>query len=287
MKIFIGIGVVIVSVLIGYTASGGHLSVLWQPFEFLIIIGSSVGAFIIGNPREVLGKVSMSLKQAARGESYKKEDYVELLTMLFTIIKFAKNKGMLALESHIDNPQASPLFNQFPKFLENERATMFLCDYFRMLTMGSDNPHQMDDIMTEEIETYHNELHQVVVAFQNMADGMPAMGIVAAVLGVIHTMGSISQPPEILGKLIGGALVGTFAGVLLAYGLVGPLSNCIQGVFDSKVKYFDCLRLAILAYLNGYAPLIAVEYARKTIDESCRPTFSELEQAIASVEGAS
>lgn len=283
MKLFIGALLVIVSVLLGYTASGGHLKVLWQPFEFVIIIGAAAGAFVIGNPTAVLSAMVPNLKRAVSGVTYSKKDYLELLVLLFTIIKAVKNKGMLFLDPHIDKPQESAMFKKFPKFLKDEKAVNFLCDYLRLLSMGSENAHQMEAIMDEELESLEQESHLIVSAFNNMSDGMPALGIVAAVLGVIHTMGSISQPPEVLGKLIGGALVGTFLGVLLSYGFVGPIGNFIKTLHEAERSYLGCLKTGINSYLGGYPPLIAVEYARKTIEPYKRPTFAELEKAVSDI----
>ncbi len=283
MKLFIGVFLVIVSVLLGYTASGGHLNVLWQPFEFVIILGAATGAFIIGNPTSVLSAMLPNFKRAISGATYSKKDYLELLVLLFTLIKAVKSKGMLFLDPHIDKPEESSMFQKFPKFLKDEKAVSFLCDYLRLLSMGSENPQQMESIMDEELESLEQESHLIISAFQNMADGMPALGIVAAVLGVIHTMGSISQPPEILGKLIGGALVGTFLGVLLSYGFVGPIGNFIKTLHDAEKSYLSCLKTGINSYLGGYPPLIAVEYARKTIEPHHRPTFAELEKAVSNI----
>ncbi len=279
MKFFIGLCVVIACVLVGYVAGGGHLGVLWQPFEFLIIVGASIGAYIISNPSPVIGRTKGNLGRIVSGPTYKKRDYLQLLCLLFCIFRTAKSKGMLALETHIDSPDDSVIFQRFPQFLKNHTALNFLCDYLRLLTMGSENVHQMEDLMMEELEVIFHEDHRDAGAVEKMADGMPALGIVAAVLGVIHTMGAISSPPEVLGKLIGGALVGTFAGVLISYGFIGPMAQSLKSVLEDDQKYILCIKAAIIAYLNGYAPIIIVEYARKILDEEVRPTFVELEIA--------
>lgn len=278
MKFYIGVIVVIGSVFIGYIGSEGHLIVLLQPFELLIIIGSAIGAFIIGNPPSVINQAMTNVKKVIGGPKYQKKDYMQLLNLLFSIFKLAKAKGMLALESHIENPHDSIIFQKFPSFLLNHTALNFLCDYLRLLTMGSENLHQMDDLMTQELEVVFHEDTINVQAFDKMADGLPALGIVAAVLGVIHTMGSISQPPEVLGQLIGAALVGTFAGILLSYGFIAPIAQSLRHILEADQKYMLCIKTAILAYLSGYAPIIIVEYARKTLDEEFRPTFTELEE---------
>jgi len=200
--------------------------------------------------------------------------------MMYQDFRLAKTKGMLALEQHVEKPDDSTLFQQFPKFFADKHAVTFFCDYLRMLTLGTDNPHELEALIDEELETQHHEHLAVAHAVQNMADAMPALGIVAAVLGVIKTMGSITEPPEVLGHLIGGALVGTFAGVFMAYGFIGPLATAMTGVTDAEHKYFLCMKAGILAHLQGYAPAVSVEFARKALLSHTRPTFYEVEQAV-------
>ncbi|MBX9696846.1 MAG: flagellar motor stator protein MotA [Alphaproteobacteria bacterium] len=280
---FVGIIVVYVCVFGGYMAMGGHMYVLWQPFEFVIIGGAAAGAFIISSPKAVLGNVSKALQDAIRGSAYGKQEYLELLSLLYIIFKLAKGKGMLALEPHVEKPHESKIFSQFPAILNNHHLVDFICDYLRMLTLGTQNAHQVEDLINEELETHHFEQHRIASAFAGMGDGLPALGIVAAVLGVIKTMGAIDQPPEVLGKLIGGALVGTFLGVLLAYGMVSPAATKINAVYEEESKIFLCVKSALLAFMNGYAPSIALEFARKTILSDLRPSFYELEQTIAAL----
>lgn len=276
----LGIIIVSVSVFLGYTGGGGHLNVLWQPFEFLIIVGAAVGAFLTSNTKTALGMVPLGLAHLLRGPRYNKTSYLELLSLLYVLFKLARTKGMLVLESHIDRPKESALFAQFPKFLEDEEAVTFLCDYLRLLTMGTDNPNEVSDLFDEEMSTHHAKLLLVPNAIQQMADGMPALGIVAAVLGVIHTMGSITEPPEVLGHLIGGALVGTFLGVLLSYGFIGPVANGIHAIYEMDLKYFECIKVGLLAHLNGYAPAVSVEFARKVLYQKLQPSFYEVEEAV-------
>lgn len=264
-------------------AMGGHLYVLWQPFEFVIIGGAAAGAFIISSPSAVLKNVSKAIQDAIRGSSYGKQEYLELLSLLYLIFKLAKGKGMLALESHVEKPHESKIFSQCPTILKNHHLVDFICDYLRMLTLGTQNAHQVEDLINEELETHHFEQHRISAAFAGMGDGLPALGIVAAVLGVIKTMGAIDQPPEVLGKLIGGALVGTFLGVLLAYGMVSPIASKINSVYEEESKIFLCVKAALLAFMNGYAPSIALEFARKTIISDMRPSFYELEQTLAAL----
>ena len=198
----------------------------------------------------------------------------------------AKSKGMLALETHLENPEESPLFQAYPKFMKNKHALHFLCDYLRLITMGTENPHELEALIDEDIETHHGEAAEIASAVTTVGDGLPAFGIVAAVLGVIVTMGHITDPPEVLGKLIGGALVGTFLGILLAYGFIGPSGHNLEKWADSDTKYFQCIKAGLLAHLQGYAPAVSIEFARKTLYSHDRPSFTELEEAIASAGSA-
>jgi chemotaxis protein MotA len=283
MLVIIGWVVVLGCVIGGYVAGGGHLAVLFQPFELLIIGGAALGAFITGNPKWVIGRAGGGVKAALKGPKYTKDDYLELLSMMYATFKLAKTKGNLALEAHVENPHESDLFANFPKFQHDHHAVEFFCDYLRMLTMGTENSHEIESLMEQELDTHHHEDETVAGAIQSTADAMPALGIVAAVLGVIHTMGSITEPPEILGKLIGGALVGTFLGILMSYGFVAPLSTAIKGAQEANGKYLVCMKAGILAHMQGYAPAISVEFARKTLMSSVRPTFAELEEATAAI----
>ena len=280
MGVIVGTLIVIGCTIGGYAALGGKLGVLWQPFEVVIIVGSAIGAYVIGNPGSVLRKTAGAFKASLKGSQYSKDSYLELLGLLYQVFKLAKTKGNLALEQHVENPEQSSLFQQFPNFAANHHAVQFLCDYLRMLTIGADNPHELEALMDEELETHHHEHNQVAGALQTMADGMPALGIVAAVLGVIKTMGSISEPPEILGKLIGGALVGTFLGVWVSYGFLAPIATKAQATFDAEAKYLQCIKAGILAHMNGCAPAMSVEFARKALLSHERPTFYEVEEAV-------
>ena len=283
MFFIIGSVVVLGCVFGGYVANGGHLGVLWQPFELLIILGAAIGAFIIGNRKPVLTGTAKAVIGLLKGEKFDKMAYLELLSLLYTVFKLAKTKGALALEQHIERPEESSLFAAFPKFSSDHHAVVFLCDYLRLITLGTDNHHEMETLMDEELETHHHEQAAISGAIQNVADGTPALGIVAAVLGVIHTMGSITEPPAVLGHLIGGALVGTFLGVLLAYGFFAPISNAIKARDEAEARYFACMKAGILAYMQGYAPSVAVEFARKALASDVRPTFYEVEEAVDSM----
>ena len=260
---------------------GGKIAVLIQPFELVIIGGAALGAFIISNPKPVIMKTFKCIGPLLKGPPHNKAAYLELLGLQFTLFKLLKSKGVLAIEAHVENPDESDLFQQFPKFYKDKHAVTFLCDYLRLMTLGSDKPHEMEELMDEEIEIHHHEQGTIAGAVQAVSEGLPALGIVAAVLGIIKTMGSISEPPEVLGKLIGGALVGTFLGVLLAYGFVGPFAASLKSIYDAESKYYECIKAGLLAHMHGYAPAISVEFARKTLMSNFRPTFYEVEEACA------
>lgn len=283
MRLIIGIVTIIVCVLGGYMAMGGKLEVLVQPFEALIILGAAAGAFIIGNTGPILKQTAGVFGTLLRGSRYNKAAYVELLGLQFTIFKLVQSKGVLALEQHIENPHESPLFERFPTFAKNHHAVEFMCDYLRMVTLGTRVPHEMEALMDEELETHHQENERVVAAVQSLADGTPALGIVAAVLGVIKTMGSISEPPEVLGHMIGGALVGTFLGVFVAYGFFGPFAQGLRNIYEAEAKYFLSMKVGLLAHISGYAPSIAIEFARKSLMSDVRPTFAEVDEATANL----
>lgn len=283
MLVIIGAVVVMGCVFGAYAVHGGHMGVLWQPSEFVIILGAALGAFIIANTKANIKQTIKGLKRALKGPTYKKADYVELLSVLYQLFKLAKTKGMLALEQHVEKPDESTLFAQFPKFQKDHHAVEFLCDYLRMMTLGTENPNEVETVIDAELETHHAELHGASHAVTGMADGMPALGIVAAVLGVIHTMGSITEPPEVLGHLIGAALVGTFFGVLMSYGIFAPIASAIAAVDNADAKYYQCMKAGLLAHMQGYPPSVSVEFARKVLLSTERPNFYEVEQAVSSL----
>jgi chemotaxis protein MotA len=283
---FFALGAIIVfgCVAGGYLASGGHLGVLWQPFEFLIIFGAMIGAFVIANPKHVLVATLKSLPHIFKGAKASKAQYMELLCLLFAIFKLAKTKGDLALETHVDNPGQSSLFSQYPLVAKQHGAMEFLCDNLRLIVLGANNPHELEAAMDAELFAHGSDNHGLVNALSNAADGLPALGIVAAVLGVIHTMGSITEPPEVLGHLIGGALVGTFSGVLAAYGLVTPMGKALEAALAAEERFLECIKAGLVAHTHGYAPQISVEHARKTVIGAARPSFGELDERLQSVQ---
>ena len=283
MLVIVGIVVVFGCVFGAYAVHGGHLGVLWQPSEFVIILGAGVGALIIGSTKTGLKAVGAAFKRAFKGPVYKKADYVELLSVLYQLFRLAKTKGMLALEQHVEKPDESTLFAQFPKFQHDHHAVEFLCDYLRMMTLGTENPNEVETLIDAELETHHAELHVGSHSIQSMADALPALGIVAAVLGVIHTMGSITEPPEILGPLIGAALVGTFFGILMSYGVFAPLATIVSATDTADAKYYQCIKAGLLAHMQGYPPAVSVEFARKVLWSTERPSFYEVEQAVSAL----
>lgn len=288
MKI-IGLLLVLVATIGGLMVAAGvehalalltHSILPAAPGEVIIIMGCAISAFLIANSPETIKGTLKYFSALKKPAAYSKEDYIELMSVLFTVFKLARTKGWLALENHIENPEESELFGQFPKFQHNHHAIVFLCDYLRIISLGTDNPHELEALMDEEIETIEHHEGHPGHAVQAMADGVPALGIVAAVLGVIKTMGSISEPPEVLGKMIGGALVGTFLGVWLSYAFIAPIAGAMTGKAETEVMYYKAMKVATIAFLNGAAPQVAVEFVRKFLPHDVRPSFLELEEIL-------
>lgn len=250
------------------------------PAETVIIMGCAISAFLIANTMDTVKSTLKYFGALVKPTAYKKEDYVELLSMMFITFKLARSKGFLALEQHVENSRESELFSQFPKFHSNHHALDFVCDYLRIISLGNEDPNQIGALMEKEIEQISHHEHHPGHAVHHMAEGIPALGIVAAVLGVIKTMASISEPPEVLGKLIGSALVGTFLGVWLSYGIFGPISQAMTERADSEVLYYKILKAGMVAFLSGAAPQVAVEFARKALPHNVQPSFVELEEIL-------
>jgi chemotaxis protein MotA len=280
MSYLIGLFVVIGCVLGGFVLHHGKIGVLWQPTEFLIILGAAVGAFIISNPGNVIKQALKMIKFVFKSKPYSKANYMELLTFLFVIFKLMKTKGLLALESHIENPHESEIFKKYPSIVHDHHLTDFICDYLRLLVMGVDNYMYMEDLLDRELEVHHHAHSEAAGALGTFGEGLPALGIVAAVLGVINTMGSITEPPAVLGELIGGALVGTFCGILLSYGIFSPMAAYIGKYADEESKYWLCIKTGIITYMQGNAPAIVIEFIRKQIPVHLRPSFREVETAL-------
>ncbi len=277
-----GFGFLLACVFGSYLASGGSFKPLMQslPFEMLSIGGAALGTFVMSNSMHDVKHTLGGFKKVLGGSSFKKTDYVDLLSLLYFFVRLANTKGTMALEVHIEKPTESLAFQKFPRILANHHATDLICDYLRMVGMNADDPHQIEDVMARELKkTLHEELHGAH-ALQTMADGLPALGIVAAVLGVVKTMSHINEPPAVLGEMIGGALVGTFLGVLLAYGFAGPCASRLRAVVEEEAKFFEVIRAVLVAHLQGNPPQISVEAGRKMVPNQHMPSFQDLEQAV-------
>lgn len=280
MNLIVGALIVIGCILGGYLAEHGHLEALVQPIEVLIIGGSAFGAMFISHPMPIIKGAFGGIIKLIKGSSYKKDRYMELLALLYTLFAKIRKDGLIALEADIEDPEKSSIFANFPTVLHDHHALDFICDYFRMMVGGSMNAFEIENLMDVELETHHHEAHAPIAAIQGAADALPAFGIVAAVLGVVITMGAISGPPEELGHKIGAALVGTMLGILLSYGFANPIATALNYQMEDEAKYYLCIKTCIIAYLNGYAPQVAVEFGRKVLFTSVRPGFLELEEHV-------
>jgi len=260
--------------------SKGHLLALWHPPELMIIGGAALGAFVIANPGSVIKSVFGSIGKIMKGSSATKQSYMELLGLMYDLFTKARKEGLMALESDIDEPDQSPLFQKYPTILKDHHLIDFVADYLRLMVGGNMNPFEIENLIDVELETHHNETHKAPAAITAVSDALPGFGIVAAVLGIVITMGSIGGPVEILGAKVGAALVGTFLGILMAYGFVGPMGTMLGHVVEEESKAFECVKVCLLASLNGYAPQIAVEFGRKSLYSHTRPGFQELEDFV-------
>ncbi len=280
MLVILGYIIVTGCVLGGFALAGGHLAGLWQPLELLIIFGSAIGAFVAGNS----GKTQKAFLKAVPGilkkSSYTSAMYLELLGVLFEILAKVRKEGLMSIEADVENPTQSAMFAKYPLVAKDHHLMDFLTDYLRMMVGGNLNAFEIENLMDNEMETHHQDAHKPIAAMQRMADGLPAFGIVAAVMGVVHTMASVGQPPSVLGTMIAHALVGTFLGILLSYGFVAPLVSLMEERLGEETKAYECIKLTLLASINGYAPAIATEFGRKVIFSSERPSFKELEEHI-------
>ncbi len=280
----IGIAVIFIMVFGGYLLAGGKLAIILKslPFEMMMIGGAAVGAFAISNDMSGIKHTLKDVGKVFKGPRWKHDDYRDLLCLLFELIRLARSNAV-ALEEHIEDPPSSGIFQRYPKILKDQEAIDLICDTLRAASMNYDDPHQVEEVLEKRMEAnLHHAMHGSH-ALQTVADGLPALGIVAAVLGVIKTMGSIDQPPEILGKMIGGALVGTFLGVFLAYGLVGPFSAKVKSVVEEDAHFYQLIREVLVANLYNHATNICIEVGRQNTPSHCRPSFSELEDALKEV----
>jgi chemotaxis protein MotA len=285
-----GIVFLFICVFVPYLMSNGSMGVIIEaaPHELATIFGAAVAAMLIGGSIFNMKKIAGSVGQAISGQRWKPSDYRDLLCLLFLLTKTMKSKGLIALEAHIEKPDESSIFKRFPRICKDHFALDFICDTLRMMTMSLEDPHQVETHMEKQLEKHHHEALVGANALQTMADGLPALGIVAAVLGVIKTMSAITEPPEVLGGMIGGALVGTFLGVFLAYGLVGPLGNRLKAVIDEDGHFYHVIRDILVAHLHGNAAQVSVEIGRGSVPSEHQPSFVEMEAAIAAIppEGA-
>ena len=279
MFVIIGIVVVFGSIVVGYTMHHGDMMILIQVNEFIIIGGAAIGSMLIANPLSLTMGVFKGIIGTLKGSPINKNSYLELLQLLYELFQFAKREGLIALEPHIENPEASSIFSKYPSFFKNHHAVDFMCDTLKIVLSGGIPAQDLEELMDIDIETLHTAELQAPTALNTVGDAFPGLGIVAAVLGVIITMGIIDQPPEIIGHSVAAALVGTFFGILMSYGLVGPLAKNMEHMVNAEGRYMNSIKSALLAFAKGTPAAVAVEYARRSIAPEERPTFKETEEA--------
>jgi chemotaxis protein MotA len=280
----VGILVIFIMVFGGYVIAGGKMAIIMEaaPFEMIIIGGAAIGSFVISNDMAGIKHTIKDLGKVFKGPKWTPVDYRELLCLLFELIRLARQNAV-ALEEHIEDPQNSAIFSKYPKILTDHEAVDLICDTLRSASMNYDDPHQVEEVLEKRMDANKNHALHSSHAMQSLADGLPALGIVAAVLGVIKTMASIDQPPEILGGMIGGALVGTFLGVFLAYGLVAPFATKIQSAVEDDSHFYQLIREVLVANLHNHATNICIEVGRQNTPSHCRPSYSEVEEALKNV----
>jgi chemotaxis protein MotA len=266
----------------GYAAEGGHLVVIWQPWEYVIIMGSALGTFVVANSTTTIKDTGKAVLEAISGKSPKERDYLDVLGVLYALMRELRGKARNEVEEHVDNPDESTLFQAFPLVLKDKDLTHFICDYCRLIIIGNARTHEIEALMDEEIQTIMRDRLKPYQALTNVGDSLPALGIVAAVLGVIHAMGALDQSPELLGGLIGAALVGTFAGIFMSYGLTGPLAHKVKVVREKRCRLYIIVKQTLLAFMNGAMPQIALEHGRKTISSHDRPSIDMVESETVS-----
>lgn len=282
MLIIVGIVLTMGMVFGGYVIAGGKMAPILKalPIEGMIIGGAGVGSYIVSNGPGIAKKGMKGFAHAMKGSKWKAQDYKDLLCLMFLLTKLIKSKGVIALEAHIENPEESKIFNNFPNVASDHHVMDFICDYLRMTTMNFDDPHQVEDVLLKDLEKHHHEESEGAHALSVLGESFPALGIVAAVLGIVKTMGSIDQPVEILGAMIGGALVGTFLGILISYTVMSPIAGKLQQVVDEEGHFFNVIKDIIVSHLHGNAPQISVEIGRKSAPGHMQPSFYELDEAV-------
>ncbi|MBS0236297.1 MAG: flagellar motor stator protein MotA [Proteobacteria bacterium] len=280
MAFIFGFILLIVSIIAGFVGGGGNLLVLLQPFEILIVCGSALAVFIISNPSSVRKQVWRKLGRSMTHPATTREDYLETLNFLFHFMRFMKSNTAAMVERHIETPMNSSIFRTFPGIAANKSAVVFFCDYIRTITMGCDNPYELERIMDEDLQTRYRDLQDVNYSIHRIADALPALGIIGAVLGVINAMSAISADPKILAQRIAAALIGTFVGVFFSYCIISPLGFCVDKHGRDELRLLECIKASIIAYVRGQPPIIAVECARQSIPGPHKPSFIEVERAI-------
>jgi chemotaxis protein MotA len=284
--VFLIIGyVIILAASLGTYAVHGSLAALWVPMEYLAIVGLMIGGFVAGNGPKAIKATMAALPSVLKGSPYNKALYVDLLALLYEILAKVRKEGLMSIEGDIENPESSPIFAKYPNVAADHHAIEFLTDYLRMMVGGNLNAFEIENLMDMEIETHHQEAHQAPHIVSKVADALPAFGIVVAVMGVVNVMGSVGQPPAVLGKMIGGALVGTFLGILVSYGFVSPIASQLEQKVEESGKIYQVMKVVLLASMNGYAPQVAIEFGRKVLYANDRPGFVELEEEIKSRKG--
>jgi chemotaxis protein MotA len=272
--------VVISCVLGGYLLSHGHILALWQPYELMIIGGGSIGAFLSANPAKIVKQALSDMAGLVKGPKYRKQDYVDLLALLYDIFSLMRKSGLLALEPHIEDPQSSSVFTAYPRLIKEHHLIEFITDCLRLIVGGNMNPHELEQLLEVELETHQQEAEAPAMAVMKMADALPGFGIVAAVLGIVTTMSQLGGDTSQIGEHIAGALVGTFLGILLCYGFVGPLAAAMESRVHEDGRAFECVKVALLSSLRGYNPKVSVEFARKTLSAHMRPNFQDFEEHL-------
>jgi chemotaxis protein MotA len=281
MFVIIGFVTVIASVLIGFLASGGKLLLLWHPFEVVLICGSALGAFIASNPVKIIKNTGTDIVALFKKPVYDREAYLDLLRLLNDLLNKLRKEGVMGIEADCERPTDSAIFKRYPKILADHHMMEFICDCLRLIISGNLDPHELESLLEYELETHHTEAHQPAHAMQQVADALPGFGIVAAVLGIVNTMAALDgADTATIGYKVGAALVGTFLGILVAYGFVGPLATALQHRADEESKAFEVVKMALVASLRGYPPKVAVEFARKLLFSQVRPTFADLENQL-------
>lgn len=274
--------VIVLLASIGTYAVHGSLMALWVPLEYIAIFGLMVGGFVAGNSKRTMKATLAAIPGVLKGQRHNKALYMNLLALMYEILAKVRKEGLMAIEADIENPEASTMFAKYPDVMADHHAVEFLTDYLRMMVGGNLNAFEIEALMDAEIETHHQEAHAPADVMAKVGDALPAFGIVVAVMGVVNVMGSVGEPPAVLGKMLGGALVGTFLGILLSYGFVQPIAGQMAQIAEAEGKIYQCIKVVLLASMNGYAPQVAVEFGRKVLYSADRPGFLELEEDIKS-----